>query len=446
MGIIGVIIFYCDRYSDFGFGKAMIQRKDVSDYHYASYFTFNLLVSIAFFVGAQMIADWLSRFYQIVDLESAIQVASVLFLITSIGAPSKSKIQRDLDYKQLAIIEGMKVGLSMATSLSFALNGFGFWSLIYAMLVSNVFSVLAMLYVTRYIPRISTDFRPLGELVHFGLWDFLGSQVQLIIDSADKLIIGKLLGVDALGFYDKAKGLARMPDDQLSSKLSQVSFSSFSRAQEDHLRLEYDFLKVEVLNATLVLPVLIGLAWVSESFVRFLLGDKWLPAVSSLQVLAIAFILKSLVNPVVSINSAIGAVKYQTIIRIVLTIMLITGLLLASSHGIEYASLTYCMFNLLMFIASYMLLNANLDIGWMKLIKSLMPSVTIAAGMLASLFVFDYIYDYVLDLDSVGLKLLFEIIIGGSSYVLLILLIPFNSLTFLRRRVLRRLGFVSVSP
>ena len=49
IGIISVILYYCDTYSNFGFSAALVQRKNIDNSHYHSFFTFNLGISFIFF-------------------------------------------------------------------------------------------------------------------------------------------------------------------------------------------------------------------------------------------------------------------------------------------------------------------------------------------------------------------------------------------------------------
>jgi O-antigen/teichoic acid export membrane protein len=436
IGIITVILFYCDSFSDFGFGKAIIQQKEISDKHYISYFSFNILISLFFFIAAQGFSNRLSIYYQIPELADAVRVYAFLFIITALTAGPKAKLKRELNFKFLAIIEGLKVVFSMVTSLTLALLGFKFWSIIYAMLLSHAVALVLLTYTSRLIPRFSINLSPLKDLFNFGLWDFIGAQFKLIGDSADKLIIGKVLGADSLGYYDKAMGLARMPDDQISTRLSHISFSSFSRIQGDQAKLKRYFFKIVILNAVIVLPILIGLLWVSKSFILVLLGEKWLPMVPSLQIFTVSFMISSFTNPVIAMNLAIAQVKYQTIIRIVLTIALVIGLIYVTSLGIESAASVILVFNLFMFFASYTLLNIYLQFGWVQLFMNLLPPLIIVIVMVIVLYVFDNI----VTIKDGFWYLLLSVIIGGMSYFIGFVIIPFKKLEFLRSRVYERMG------
>ena len=439
IGIVTVILYYCDSFSDFGFGKAIIQRDIITRHHFSSYFSFNISISLLFFISAQLFSETIADFFETPEIADAIEVTALLFLITACTAGPQVKLKRELNFKALAIIEAIKVTTSMATSLSLAINGYGFWSIIYAMLLAQTVSLVLLLYASRLMPAFCFNFKYLKELFHFSLWDFIGAQFKLVGDSADKIIIGKILGTSPLGFYDKALGLARMPNDQISLRLSHISFSSFSRIQNDSHELERYFFKIIILNSVILLPVLIGMLWVSEIFTLVLLGEQWLPLVTCLQIFAVSFIFTSFTNPIIAINSATARIKSQTLIRIMLTVALILGLIVATPYGIESAALVIMSFNIMMFFASYLLLNSYANFGWLKLITSLLPSMIIVACMCLALYVFELYFKATYEWQH----LVLAILVGGISYAFAFLVIPFKRLAFLRKRIIARLPFGS---
>jgi len=437
IGIITVILYYCDTFSNFGFGKAIIQRQDITRGHFTSYFSFNIIISLLFFIGAQVFSEIIASFFDTPEIADAIEVFAFLFLITACTSGPQVKLNRELNFKALAIIDAIKVTTSMAISLSLALNGYGFWSIIYAMLLSQLVAMILLLKVTRLFPKFSFDFHCLKELFHFSLWDFVGGQIKLVGESVDKIIIGKMLGINLLGFYDKALGLARMPNDQISQRLSNISFSSFSRIQNDKSALDMYFSKIVILNSVLLLPIFAGLIWVSESFTLVLLGEKWLPLVPCLEILAFSFVFTSFSNPIVEMNLAAARVKQQAIIRFILTFMLIIGLVLVAPYGIESASMVILCFNIFLFFASYFLLNSYANLGWLNLVSNLLPSLVIVACMYLSLYVFEFYFKA----SHEWQRLLLAILVGGVTYAFCFLVMPFKRLTFLRKRAISRLPF-----
>ena len=435
IGIISVIMYYCDSYSDFGFGRAIIQKKNVEKGHYTSYFSFNITISLCFFLSAQLSSGAIAEFFNVPELASAIEVYSFLFLFTACAAGPTIKLSRELNFKTLAIINAIRVLIAMAVSLSLALNGYGFWSMIYSMISAQLVALILLLYVTRLFPKISLKIGYLKDLFHFGMWDFIGSQANLLADNMDKIIIGKILGTTALGFYDKAHGIARMPNDQISMRLSAISFSTFSRTQDDAGLLENYFSKMIIINAVLLFPVFLGLYWVADDFVLTLLGEKWVSMIECFKILLISFIFAALVNPINAMNNAAARVRPQTLIQVFLTIPMIGGLVIAAPYGIERVAMILLIYNVLFFLASFYLLNSYTKLGWNKLIKYLTPPTLLVAIMCFSL----YILDILLSVDSEWQRLIWSIFVGGGVFGLSFLLLPFSQLRFLRKLVLSKL-------
>jgi len=436
IGIIAVILYYCDSFSDFGFGKAIIQRRYVSKGHYVSYFSFNILVSLVFFLSAQIYSDELEIFFEIDGLGEATAIYAYLFLITACSAGPRIKLQRDLRYKVLAIVEGIKIFISMPTSLYLASNGHGFWSIIYATLLANGVTMLILVYHSKILPVFNLKLSFLRDLLHFGMWDFVGAQFKLIGDSADKLIIGKVLGASALGFYDKALGLARMPNDQISMRVAHISFSSFSRLQDDEEKLRRYFHKMLTINIVILLPIFAGLMWVSELFTLVLLGEKWAPLIPSLQIFALSFIFVCIASPMTAINLAKGRVKAQTIISIIKAILLVTGMAVLAPHGIEYAAYVILSTNIYLLVFSYILMSTCTGIGVRDVVSCILPAATMAGFMLFVLCMMDVYVHFEHD----WLDLVMQIVVGGIAYALAFLILPFSKVDFLKDRVKSRVA------
>ena len=430
IGIVSVILYYCNSVTDFGLAKAIIQRKNVEPGHFNAYFCFNLLISLVLFSAFQMLSPYISEFFNEPDVEGAIEIYSTVFLISAFIAVPQASLKRDLGYKPLAIIEAIKVFFSMGVSLSLALNGYGFWSMIYAMLASQILALLLTTITSKVKASIFFKMKHLKDLLSFGIWDFFWGQTKLVGDNIDKLIIAKFLGVTELGFYDKAIGLARMPNEQLSDRLSAVSFSTFSRLQDDKEEVQTYFSKLMIVNLTIISPIFMGLSAVAHNFTFVLLGEKWLEMAPSLAILSISYLLASISSPIVAMNMAGGLIKAQALIRFLSVLVLIFVLTIASPHGIEAASFTILAFNVLLFLLSFMLLNKSFAINFSTLISYFIPPIASSLIMLFAVLV----TQYSILLETALLNLLVTICVGVIVYLSCFLFIPFQQWHFLQRK------------
>jgi teichuronic acid exporter len=298
VGIATIILYYCNSFTNFGFSKAIIQKKNITPDHYNVYFTFNIIMSVIFYITLNVFSHEIAHFFQEPLLELVIEATALLFLISSLEAvPMTDKV--------LTFAELLRVFISISISLLLALNGFGYWSIIYAMLLSNFFAMLLVRFSSDISPSISFKGRVLRDLFSFGIWDFIWGQAKIIGDNINKIIIGRELSVTALGFFDKAEGLAKMPNDQFSRRLGMVSFSTFSRVQDSPEELDNYITKIMVLNSFVTFPLYVGLFSVAEDFTLVLLGEKWSSMIQPLEILSWSFLVASISTPLASANIAL---------------------------------------------------------------------------------------------------------------------------------------------
>ncbi len=441
LGIVTVLFFYCDLLTSFGLSNAIIQRKNVKITHYTSYFSFNVFISSILFLTFQFSASSIADFFNEPQLTEVLKVFSIMFLLSACIAAPQASLKRELDFKILSLIEGVGVIVSIVVSLLLALNGFGYWSMVCAMILSQFIILIFSLHFSVFTLKFGFKLSSFKQLLNFGVWDFFWGQAVLLSENLDKMIIAKVLGTTQLGLYDKALGFAQMPNIQIARRLSTVSFSTFSRVQNDLEEMEKHFSKVMTLNATICFPIFLGLVAVSENFTLVLLGEKWSLMVSSLAILSFAFLIASITNPITSINLACGAIKQQTIIRFVCVFILGVGLLFVAKLGIEAASYMLVGFYVLQFLASYWLLNYKFKFRWSKLFELLWAPLL--SGSIMFLSVNTFVEHFFV--DERLFNLMFSIVIGGVVYIALFFILPCNNWLYLKQGILRKLSLVNRS-
>ncbi len=435
VGIATILLYLSNSLTNFGFSKAIIQRKDITQQHYNVYFSINLGLSILFYFCFNFFSEEIAVYFREPQLEPTIDIIALLFLITALLAVPMTVHKRKINFKILAIAEAVKVLVSMAISFTLALNGFGFWSIIYAMIISGFVSMLIVRMSCSIEPRLFFKYQYFKDLIAFGVWDFLWGQSKMLSDNVDKILIGRVLDVTQLGFYEKAQGFAKMPNEQFSRRLGMVSFSTFSRLQNNPVGLKDYFTRMMVVNAFFTVPLYIGLFSVAENFTVVLLGDKWVSMVDPLKILSFSLLVASLTGPMVSMNIAMGHIKQQTLLRIFGLGVLVMLLLWAVDVGIVMVSFVTLGFNFFMFMATFYLLQKHFEITIKDIFWSLSPAIF--SSMI--LFLSVLLATSVLFADNRPMNLIAGIVAGVVSYTLCVLFVPFAQWLSIREKAFNRL-------
>ena len=289
--------------NELGVIPALIQAEDIDDTIIRQVYGFVLAFNAILFAIVFISAPYFAAFFNDERLIDIVRVLGSILLITALGAVPTALLQRDIRFKGISIVEFASMIAGSATTLVLAVSGHGVWSLI----LGNIAQVSHE--NGRHPDRRPNDdhgrrsgSRGLGRYFSFGakvtgqkiLW-YANSQIDIIL-------IGKLLGNQALGLYSVSYHLATMPMSKFLMIVNQVAFPAYSRLQSDvPLARDYFFKSVR-LTALMFFPLLWGLSSVSAEFVETFLGDKWIDGWICLAIVTLAVpfrVMSMLLSPVV---------------------------------------------------------------------------------------------------------------------------------------------------
>ncbi|GAB4345927.1 MAG: lipopolysaccharide biosynthesis protein [Candidatus Abyssubacteria bacterium] len=338
MGMAGLIIILCQYFGDVGLGAALIQRKDVEDDDLSSIFWFSIAVSLLLYLIAWSVAPALALFFEAEKLTLLVRVLSLSFVIGIMRTIPVSLINRDLAFDKYSKSDVIATLFAVLTSLFMAVKGFGVWALVSATLTRDVVFNIAIFHYYPWKPVASFNWRRLKSFLGFGS-NVLGARmVWVAYSNADYLIVGKLLGSTLLGYYTMAFQLASKPVTKVAEITNTISFTLFSRLQDDLPELRRNFLRLTEIVALLIFPALIGLCCVAEEFVITVLTDKWAPMVFPLQVFCIMGLFRSLSPLIASMLNGRGrpgiVFRYNIACALVMPAAFIVGCIAGELNGV----------------------------------------------------------------------------------------------------------------
>ena len=140
-----------------------------------------------------------------------------------------------------------------------------------------------------YLPQEA----PLG-LAHAVLIarEFLGDD-DFVMHLGDNFVVGRFLGVSALGFYERAYRLMIVPAGLFGIALWQVLFPSVSSMRTETEALRHMFRLSSTLLAVVTLPISAFLIVCGSKVVPVVLGAHWLPMVRTFEVLSVAMFFRA---------------------------------------------------------------------------------------------------------------------------------------------------------
>ena len=134
-------------------------------------------------------------------------------------------------------------------------------------------------------------------MLRFGGTVTLNGLIVYVAYNLDKVLLGRVWGPVALGYYGTATQLINVPTANLNKAVGGVTFSALSRLQHDLTRFRNYFLKGYALVLSMTLPLTVFAAMFAEDIVLVVLGPKWTEAVPIFRLLTPTILVFGMIDP-----------------------------------------------------------------------------------------------------------------------------------------------------
>ncbi len=300
MAIVIVIVSLADLFGQMGMHEALIARQDVSPAEYSSLYWFGLGWGAVTYIVFVALTPLIAFLIDVGEIGRLLPIALTSVLIAPLGNQFLARAQKSMNFGLIAWAEiaSAFAGLAVAVFSAWIWNQ-GVMALIWGHL-SRVVIRTAVLAAHGWIvgPRPALHFRTddLRGYLSFGLYRVAAMSVNLLNSRIDQILIGGLLGVQALGFYSLAVNLTLLPMQMINPIVTRVAFPAFAKVANDIPILRRGYLQLLQLLTFANAPALIGIAAVAPVAIPEFLGEQWQEAVPLIQILAIYTLLRSVGN------------------------------------------------------------------------------------------------------------------------------------------------------
>ncbi|KZL48953.1 lipopolysaccharide biosynthesis protein [Nodularia spumigena CENA596] len=341
IALAAIFLGFVNLFLDQGFSTAIIQRRELEREHLDTAFWTN--VSIAFLLAFISIAssDMIAKFFSQPDLTPVLRWLSLSFLIGSLNSVQVAILQRNLNFKPLAIrsliatLGGGVIGVSMA------LMGFGVWSLVGQQLANGIIQVLVLWSASDWRPKLSFSRKHFRDLFSFGINILAINILNFLISNGDNLLIGYFLGPIALGYYNLAYRLLTVVSQLFIGVVSSTAVPIFSSIQDDIPRLRkvlYEF--VELTN-TIAFPIFLGMSVLAPELIVVVFGEQWKSSIPVMRILNLIGILYAGFYYNAPLFMAVGKPQWKLKLDIARSIFYLTAFFIAVRWGIVAVAASY---------------------------------------------------------------------------------------------------------
>ncbi len=376
MGIALLAMETLEAFTQTGFQKALIQKDIDVEGYISSVWMATIGRGIVLFGVLYIAGPWIAHFFEEPRAASLIRVVAFSLLIHSFTNVRTVYFQKYLQFSKQILYSLSGTVADFSVSIYVALAYRSVWALVFGLLAGQVIRLCISYFLIPARLSLRFDFKQVRKLFAFGQWIFGSSIIMFLVTKGDDVIVGKFLGIQALGFYQMAYAISNLPATEITHLISQVTFPAYAELQKHTQRLKDAYFKVLQTTAFLSIP-LAGLVYIfALEFTQIFLGKKWLPMTSALKILALWGAVRSLGATTGPMFQATGNPKTATKLQLFQLILL--GCLifpLMFKWGLMGVALAVVIAAFVPNIFSFIAVCRIVDCPLAKVGKTLFPSV-----------------------------------------------------------------------
>ena len=331
-----IIVKFSAIFQGLGISPAIVQRPVLEERHLRVGFTLSLLLGLTVSTVVWATAPAIAGVLRLPDLAPVVRAICFVFLFQGTSMVALAAAQRALRFRWLALVDAcaFAVGYVVAAPV-LAWLGFGIWALVAALLIQQFIRMIVLLVGQPHPMRLLLERRAILELLHFGSGFTIARVFNYLATQADRLVVGRWLGADALGLYGLSSQLMTTPAVIVGQVLDRVLFPTMALVQEEPTRLARAYRSALSGCALLVLPASVVVAIVAPELVLVILGRGWEGVVAPLQILAFSMLFRTSYKLSDSVSRATGTVYARAWRQGVFTVGVFVGSLTGQLWGVE---------------------------------------------------------------------------------------------------------------
>jgi O-antigen/teichoic acid export membrane protein len=325
--------------SELGIGASIVQARQIGTEDIRRVYGLVILFSAAFVVVGHVVAPLVAAFYGEPRVTTLIRVTNLSFLLSALYVVPQSIAVRNLDFALKTKVDVVAQVSGAVLTVSMAVGGAGVWALALGPLGAHALRAAAFHAFSRQRVTPRFDVRSVARFVNYGL-TITGDRLAYYLHTvSDTVILGRLLGHTALGTYSVALTLASLPAEKILPIVTQVSFASYSRIQDDRQRIARNVLRSIQMVSFVAFPAFFLMAAVAPEVLALLLGEKWSAIVVPFQVLCLIMPVKALSPILPPAVFAIGK-PVVNLFNMVFTFVVMAAAFLV---GVQYGVVGLCL-------------------------------------------------------------------------------------------------------
>lgn len=374
------LVMLTETFRDFGANMYIVQARELTREGTRTAATVMIGISACLALGLFTAAGLVAQLYGEPRLTPVLHIAALAVVLTPLVSPVTALLRRELAFGTLAIVNLSYWTTNFAVAVSLAFLGFGFLSPAWGSLAATVVSVSLGLALRGRPWMLKPSLVAWRDVVTFGGYSTASNLLQNLYAMLPQLLLGRVLGFDAVGLYARAALLCQLPDRAVVSAFMPVVLPALAAHARDDKELAPAYLHGLTLLSAVHWPALICLAILADPIVALVLGSQWSEAAGLLRLMAIAWLARFADGLAYPILLAAGRIRETFMITVITIPVAAAVFALATPFGLYAAAASLLVTAPFQAIVGLRRVRRVVPFGWDAFERALRPSGVATLG------------------------------------------------------------------
>jgi len=361
-----------------GIPDALVQRQLLTSDHTCTAWFLSCALATASSAALFFAAPAIASIMKMPRLDTALRLLCAPIFLEGTAVTANALLRRGFRFGVLAVADVAAEAGFLAVALGVLWEGHPRLSLIAGLSARFTFHAGTIWIAHPFFPDRLPRMDAARDLARFSSAVAGSRLIYTLSSNADFLLVGRLLGSAALGYYSMAWDLLRFIPDRLYRVAGRVTLPAFCRLQDDTLHLQKAYRNFFGYLCRIVVPVVGCAAIAAPELIGFLYGSKWIPVATPLRLLAPGLILMGLRCGIGSVYYAKDRPSFDIYLHSARLVLIVIVVASAAQFGLNAVSIGMSAVEGTVSIAGQWMACALLGLGIVDLVQDSVPGVTLA--------------------------------------------------------------------
>lgn len=342
-GLMAIVYTMCDFANVFmlrgGIGAKIIQadEQDVKDISNTAYWL-NWIACGSIFIIQCFIALLIPYFSHDQHITLPLCIVAFTYLAYPLFVIHLTLLERDNQFKAIAICNVTISLISSVFTAIFALRGMGVWAIVWSIFLATPMWIIVTWRYHPWKPPRRFSLSRWREVFDFGSNLLINDLLNRVRANIDYLIVGKYLGIEALGMYYFAFNAGSGIVLNLLNTFMSPLYPYICAARNDYQQFRQRYFGSLKKVSAILVPLILLQASLAPIYVPIVFGRKWTPAIPVLILVCLSVIPRIYAWASSLLLNAIDKTRISLYLSVISTVVFIVSILAVVQAGIVWVA------------------------------------------------------------------------------------------------------------